>query len=184
MKKNLPLITAIAIPAALILFVAASIYIPGIFVKPQYNFLYATGSFYAAPYKVTDGHLVTTTTSTANASGTVKANNSIVVPVPGYLPADQPSFYIYDVATNQSRQVSPTDAAQLSLDTNEQSPDGFTVATGNAGGGIFPFFSVGSDYGTRYLEGHNVSRKLNLSGTSSNYPYSYNFTFIGWIQNQ
>ncbi len=175
MKKNLPLIAGIAIPAALILFIAGSIYIPGIFIQPRYDFLYATGGFYGRPYRVVDGHL-TVATGTAAA-----ATSTIAVPMPGYPPAEETTFFVYDVAANQSREIAPADAAQLSLDTNERSPDGFTVVEGSSGGGFFPFFSGGGDYGARYLEGHNVSRKLNLSVVNGNYPYPYSFMFIGWI---
>ena len=176
MKKNLPLIAGIAIPIALILFVTGSIYIPGIFIHPRYNFLYASGGFYGRPYQVIDGHLAIATDTATQAAGTPAA------PMPGYPPGGQQTFFVYDVATNQSHEISPADAVQLTLDANEQSPDGFTVVSGNSGSGFFPFFSGSTgDYNARYLEGHNMSRKLNLSATTGNYPYPYSFRFIGWI---
>ena len=39
MKKHIPLIIGISIPILMILFVAGSIYLPGLFIKPGYNFL-------------------------------------------------------------------------------------------------------------------------------------------------
>ena len=175
MQKNLPLVAGIGIPLALVLFVAGAIYIPGIFIHPRYDFLYAVGGFYGRPYQVVNGHLTIATGTAAGATSTLAA------PIPSYPPAGQTTFFVYDVAANQSSEISPADAAALTLDTNEQSPDGFSIVTGNSGGGFFPFFSGGGDYGTRYLEGHNVSRKLNLSAANGSYPYSYSFAFIGWI---
>ena len=39
-KKNITLILGISIPILMILFVAGSIYLPGLFIKPHFNFLY------------------------------------------------------------------------------------------------------------------------------------------------
>lgn len=171
MKKNLPLIAGITIPVLLILFVAGSIYLPGIFIKPKYNFLYLSGTTYGQPYFVTNGQLnQNTATST--------------YPQTLYPPSNQPNtpqLFVYDVLQNQSREISFVDAQKLSLDPNIQSPDGFEVISGNGGGGGFPFFSGSNyDYNSRYLVGHNLSKKLNIPAVSNYYE---NFTFLGWINN-
>lgn len=170
MKKHFPLIAGIAIPVLLILFVAGSIYLPGLFVKPKYDFLYMSGVVYGQPYFVTNGQLNKT-----NATSTY-------APVyPQGYPQGQPQLYVYGVAQNQSKAISFADAQALSLDPNVQSPDGFLVVSGNYSNDSFPFYYGSNyDYNAHYLTGHNVSRKLNLQLQSDNY-YGNNFTFLGWI---
>ena len=58
-KKNIPLILSLSIPILMIIFVAASIYLPGIFIKPKYDFIYITGdSDYRQEYTVKNNKLV------------------------------------------------------------------------------------------------------------------------------
>ncbi len=170
-RRNLPLVFGMGIPALLILFVAGSIYLPGLFgPKPHYGFLYATGAWYGEPYYVADGHV-----AERDASSTVAG---AAAPVP--YPKMNPQLFVYDPVVDANRAISLEDAAKFSLDVSAESPDGFTVVQGNGGGGFFPFFYRAEDYQTRYLVGHGVSRKLDLQGVSA--PYSYgNFLFLGWI---
>ncbi len=170
MKKNLPLIVGITIPLLLILFVAGSIYLPGLFTKPNYNFLYVSGANYGPAYFVTNGQLnENITTSTLN----IERN---------YPTGSQPQLFLYDVSKGQSEEISFADAQKLSLNTNPQSPDGFEIVSGNDGGGFFPFaYSPSDGYNTKYLEGHDVSKKLNIPDQGN---YYYNFTFLGWVTNQ
>jgi len=173
MKKNLPLIAGITIPLLLILFVAASIYLPGLFTKPKYSFLYLSGSNYSPAYFVANGQLnehITTSTGPT------------VYPPSYYSTGGQPQLFVYDVGKNQSEAISFADAQKFSLNTDPQSPDGFEIVSGNDGGGGFPFFYSSSDnYNTKYLKGHDVSRKLNIPDQGN---YYYNFTFLGWVTNQ
>jgi hypothetical protein len=173
-KKNLPLIAGITIPILLILFVAGSIYLPGLFVKPKYNFLYMTGPSYGQPYLVANGKLEQNT-----------ATSSVIGPTafpPNYAPTQNlPRLFVYDVRKNQSESISFADAQKLSLDTNPQSSDGFSIVSGGNDGGSFLFGGAPSDsYYTKYLTGHNISRKLNLPNQENYYA---NFTFLGWINN-
>ena len=45
-KKHISLIFALLIPVAMIVFVAISIYLPGLFIRPHFNFVYETGPQY------------------------------------------------------------------------------------------------------------------------------------------
>ena len=76
-KKNISLIVAIAIPIAMILFVAASIYLPSIFVKPHDNFVYTFGDAYARPYSVS-GTTLTENDATTTYPGAALRASSIV----------------------------------------------------------------------------------------------------------
>ena len=85
-KKNIPLILGLSIPILMILFVAGSIYLPGLFVQPKFNFLYAMGDdyYYGRHYSVQNGRLI---------------KNE--VEYPEYVGnRTESSLYIYDVVKN------------------------------------------------------------------------------------
>ena len=173
-KKNITLVLGISIPILMILLVAGSIYLPGLFIKPHFNFLYVSvdDSYYnynnGQQYSVQNDKLV---------------KNEIKQPEnPNYNPPQGESkLYLYNVTKNESEEVSFSDAQNLNLDSNIKSPDDFEVVYGSRGDSFFPFFwGSGTDYNARYLTGHNVSRKLNLQLNGSSY-YN-NFRFLGWIK--
>lgn len=175
-KKNISLIVGVSIPILMILFVAGSIYLPGFFVKPpRFNFLYASGDEYpygAHQYVVQGGTVI------KNENNKPQNQNQYPREVPQ---APSEKLLIHDVIKNESKEVSFEEAQSLSLDSNAVSPDGFEVVYGSNGGGMLPFFYSGSDYNSRYLKGHGVSRKLNtvMAGGSR---YYNNFNFLGWIK--
>jgi len=165
-KHNIPLIVGLSIPVLMILFVAGSIYLPGVFVHPKTNFLYSYSSGYNYNYQIyaiSNGKLII---------------NSNKYP-DNILPKTDIKLYIYDVVKNESKEISFYDAQQLSLDSSIKSKDGFEITYGKRGNGIFPFFYFSDiDYNSRYITGHNVSKKLNLQ---LNGNYYYSFQFLGWI---
>ncbi|MEK7180580.1 MAG: hypothetical protein AAB706_03825 [Patescibacteria group bacterium] len=165
-KKNITFIVGASIPILMILFVAGSIYLPGIFIKPKYNFLYLveSSSYYYNKYQysVQNGALIR--------SETQRREN------PNYnLPQSKSTLYIYDVVKNESKEISFEQTQYLNFDSNAVSPDGFEIVYGSRSNSFFPFFFWSeNDYDIRYLKGHNVSKKLQLNGPS--------FRFIGWIK--
>ena len=175
-KKNLPLIFGVSIPILMILFVALSIYVPQMFVRPQYDFLYLTGNnnCYIAPnsniqvYSVQSGKLIRNILDQQ-----LQACKVAQVP--------ELKIYLYSVANNKSQEVSFEDVQNLNLSDSAQSPDGFEIVNGNSsGGGFFPFFWGGSsDYDSHYIQGHNVSKKLNVQYSNG---YYNEFTFLGWVE--
>jgi len=168
-RKNLPLILAIALPILLIIVVALSVTLPSLFIKPQFNFLYASSNNYASyrVFSVVDGKLTRV---------------EIKQPIKDayYEPQVVPQLYLHDVATNSSRQVTFAQAQEFVLDSSPKSPDGFEVVNGSRGEGVMPMmFWSGSDYGVKYIKGNNGSKKLNLQISSDNY---YSFEFLGWVK--
>ncbi len=173
-KKNITLLLGFSIPILMIMFVAASVYLPGLFIKPHFNFLYVSADDYyynynnGRQYSVRDGRLVKTEiTPPKNASYKPPRGNA--------------KLYLYDVTKDQSKEISFADAQRLNLDPNLRSPDGFEIVDGSRDYGFFPFFPAGgTNYNARYLKGHGVSKKLHLqlNGTSD----YYNFRFLGWIK--
>lgn len=170
LKKNITLVVGVSIPILMILFVAGSIYLPGLFVQPKFNFLYVSGNDYyyynQYQYSVQNGKLVRSERQRPEGQT--------------YPPEREVKLYIHDVAKNESREISFEEAQNLNLDSNTKSPDKFEVVYGSRGDGFFPFFFWSErDYNTQYLKGHNVSKKLNLQLSGS---YYNNFRFIGWIK--
>ncbi|TSC81734.1 MAG: Uncharacterized protein G01um101420_839 [Parcubacteria group bacterium Gr01-1014_20] len=149
--------------------IALSIYLPALFIKPEYDFLYSIGGDYSYrnEYVVENGQLIKKPITLPN---TIKTGQ-------------EPELYVHDVSENASTKVSFEEAQNLNLDSNPQSPDGFEITYGSTGDGIFPiFFWSERDYGSRYIKGHGVSKKLNLQLTSSFQSYYNDLRFLGWVK--
>lgn len=168
-KQNLPLILAFGAPVLMIIIVAAVIYLPNLYNKPQYDFIYSQGSYYLG-YTVINGKIA-------------KVPPLPDQPKPPVTPLNQdyPQLYYYDVQNNKSTAISLEQADNYNIDPSSISPDGYTVGYGNRADGFFPLFISSSvDYQSRYLQGHSTNRKLNLQ----NQPdyYANNFQFMGWVK--
>lgn len=170
-RQNITLVLGLSIPFLMMCAVMGILYLPSLFVKPHYNFLYVTGNDYyyeLSQYAVIKGKLV---------KGDLTRTDDGYNPRP-HLPA---TLYIYDVASDTSKEVSFEEVQTLNLKYSMESPDGFTVVDGNIDyGGPFGFF-LGSgkrDY-NYYLIHEGVRKKINmqLSGGDA-YP---NYIFLGWI---
>ncbi|MDP3772318.1 MAG: hypothetical protein Q8Q94_03020 [bacterium] len=177
-SKNISLIVGLAIPVLMIVAVAGSIYIPQFFApKPQYDFLY-TNDYYGGPYgaqlyEVRNGRVV------KNPPVLPLQDSSAPPYVAKPVPAPEPQLFRYDVKNDMSKEVAFEEAQNFSLTTDQKSPDGFEFRDGSRDGDFFPF-GRGYDYNVKYLIGHGISRKLNISVNQ----YQYNpVRFLGWIKN-
>ena len=166
-RKNITLIVGIAIPLFMIVFVAASIYLPAFFADPpKYSFLYTTNDVYkyASEYSIVNKKL----TKTPRRIATTES----------YIFGD-PTFYLYDIEKNDSRELSFAEASKLTLDANPRSTDGYEVVRGSGNGGGFPFdFHDSNDYRSYFLRSRNVSKKVTLRTGGD---YYWDFRFLGWI---
>jgi len=171
LQKNISLIIGLAIPLLMIVLVAASIYLPGLFApQPKVNFLYVTDDDYyqGHAYVVEHGKLT-----------------KREVKYPEHYTPGVTRFYVHDVSSNVSKEVSFEEAQQLRLDANVKSSDGYEVVYGSADYGLFPlFFAGGRDDNSMYLKGHGASKKLELQrSTDDRYYYSHGRArFLGWIR--
>lgn len=184
--QKISLIVGIAVPILMILFVAAAVYLPPLFQKPAFDFVYTNTDFsYNKPtLKVVDNKLtfecnnyggvvipVTDSTSTSvDGSSTTTSQCDA---------ADIGDIYRYNVKTGQSAKISFTDAAKLSLDSNGKSTDGFEVVQGSNSGDLFGFFGSGGSYYDVYIKGHSVRKKINVTTKQSG---GYDFKFLGWVK--
>ncbi len=163
-KGNISFLLGASIPVLMIIFVVASIYIPLLFVKPKFNFLYVTGDGYYGKevYFVKNDRLM-------------KNENR--------QPEREPRLFIYDFASDKSREVTFEEAQELILGSDRRSSDGFIVAPGaQSGPGLFLFFFYTDvDYNSQYLVGDKINKKLNIQSGGSG---DNNFRFLGWLEDK
>jgi hypothetical protein len=160
LNKNWPLIVGVAVPVIAVVAIAVSIYVPRLYVHPQYNFVYAENLGYApVPCSINDT-LPTTQISR-------------LLPCGGY------SVYLYNVSTNTNTQITASDENSYSLDTSQASPDGFTVGPSYSSGGPL-FDDIPYDPNQVYLTKGTYSRKLNTLDTNSDDGDT--FEFLGWVK--
>jgi hypothetical protein len=179
---NVPLIVGIGVPVLMMLFIAAAIYLPGLFKKPQFDFIYSTAEYsWAAPtlevkdqklgFKCAeDQHYYSSDTFTEKEI-TAKCSEEFL-----------PKLHRYSIKDNTVSDISYADAKKLALDTNADSSDGYKVEQGNYGGDMFSGMFGGdsyNDYNAWYLKGHNRVAKLNIPNDSNS---SYDTRFLGWVK--
>ncbi len=164
-RINIPLVLALLIPVAMVLFITASIYLPVLFIKPSQNFLYSTGSNYSSDfyYEISQSHLQKINYPSPNNA----YNRS----------SDQKLLFLHNVTENKSQPISFDEAQKLTLNPNPISSDGYEVTEGSGSYGLFPFSSSYSR-GTHYLKNRSYSQKLNIL-SSGNY---YGYAFLGWVE--
>jgi hypothetical protein len=160
-QKNIPLIVGVTIPVLMIFFVLGSIYVPGWFVQPQYDFLYMT----------------------VNPAGGCWQNYPVANQRLVYLERSHfskgeciPTFYIHETETDMNTQLTFEEAKQLTLDGSNVSPDGFQLEYGRRDDALV-IFGGGTDYKTVYLVGRNVSKRITVN-TVGDYK---NYQFLGWV---
>ena len=179
---NVPLIVGIGVPVLMMLFVAAAIYLPGLFKKPQFDFVYSSGqTSWTSPtmevkdqkltYKCADSQSYYSSDETASAEIAAKCTEEFL-----------PKLYRHSIKENKSTEISYADAQLLLLDSNADSSDGYKVEQGDYSGDMFLGMfggSESSDYNSWFLKGHNRKTKLNLI-IDTNSPYD--LKFVGWIK--
>ncbi|EKD65235.1 MAG: hypothetical protein ACD_50C00152G0007 [uncultured bacterium] len=159
-REKLPLVVGIVLPLLLILYVAVTAYLPSLFIKPKYNFIYSNDNYYDYSINVVNGKV--------NIQPNYRYDNSVV---------RQPALYLYDVVNDKSTLISLSQAQNYTLDPSNKSLDGFTVGSRvNDSYSYFPFFFSGNDRGI-YLTGNGLNRVI----TERDYYY---FKFVGWILNE
>ncbi len=154
----------------MILFVVGSIYLPQIGLKPQYDFLYATGQdFYGnVLYSVEGGVLK---------KKEISLTEEEIKRQP-YLP-NQIKLYVHDTVANENREVTFEEAQKLKLSTADASPDGFRFDRGTKNYGMIGIFGTSADYDIAYLKKGRANKRIDLN--SYDQHYYYDTRFLGWI---
>jgi len=162
-KKNIPLVVALSIPVFMIVVIAISIYLPALFIKPQFDFIYGTGRYGYCNYRysVQNGKIVQKEINDELQNNVCRNQRD-------------PRLYYYDAQSSASREITFDQARQYTLDSRAKSPDGFEVVRGSRSFDVF-FFSTSSYY-NRYLKKGAFSRRVLDSS------YYNDFQFMGWIR--
>jgi len=174
MKKNLPLIVGICLPVVFIIVIALALFVPSLYVKPQYNFVYSDQSsdnwnnWYRNMYVVRDGR-VTVETRPVTPNDQYKTYRG-----------DNASLFLYDVKTNTARSITLAEAQALTLDPSPSSPDGYVVRYEYGNDGIFELFGSDSSYGYVITKG-NGKKRLDAM-VNDMYRGSGSYTVLGWVK--
>lgn len=167
--KTYPLIIGLLVPVLMIVFIAASVFIPHLFAPaPQYDFIYSVSDGYSpeSDYSVRDGRIQFRDLKDLSQ----KQSQYTAV-----------RLYRHYVKENNSVSISMDEAIKLTLSDATRSPDGFEIGPGTRGSSSLFFYSSYPDYNTIYLKGHGVAQELNLNKEKRPY-YSYgDFHFVGWV---
>ena len=185
LKKNFALLLAFILPILLIIGVAVSTYLPSLFIKTNYNFIYSscTSGSYSYPYycsdylksrySVVDGKIVL---NNVDLNKDLDKNG-----VPDYKQNYSDRIFLHDTQKNESREITLKEAQALTLSEILTSPDGITVSSryDRRGGDFLMMSGGGSSYGYYLTKGNSRSR-INLINNGDTYYYQNNFQFIGW----
>jgi hypothetical protein len=163
MRKKIALVVGVALPVIAVAAVAASIYVPRLFVHPKYNFVYSENSV-GVPNGVCPRVFPDSTAAPTTIGQMLSCSGPDV------------KVYLYNVATNTSTQLTPGEQAAYALDTDATSPDGFTVGPAHSSGG--PFFGTPYDPNEVYITKGTYSHRLDVQQS-----IDLSFEFLGWVKN-
>jgi len=175
--KNIPLLVGITLPILFIIFISIIIFVPNLFIKPQYNFLYSNNDFYYTydqqylnSYSVEGGHLVATR---------LRASPDPYVVYKG----ENPPLFLYDVKNDSTHQITFAETQNLNIDAGPSSPDGYVVDYQYRNSGIFDLFGSNNGQSGYVISKGGASKKLHiLNSDSYTYYNSGKVKFIGWIK--
>ncbi len=162
-KKNFIIILAFLLPVALIVIIALSLYLPSLFLKTDYNFVYIACN---------SG----TSCDDSSKQGYIVENNSLVQV--DYNPSYTDRIFLHDTKKNEGREITLAEAKALTLNSSRTSPDDVTVSSHRSGAGDFFPFGGSSSFGY-YLRKGNSKSKINL--IDYQFHYRYHFQFLGWV---
>jgi hypothetical protein len=182
-KQNSLLYIALAAPILMIAIVAASIYLPNLFNKPQYDFIFADGHNYK--YSVDNNGKLQKDINPANVPPVPyppiykpqNVTNNKALPLPAL-----DKIYYYDIKKGIASEIDFAQAQSYKLNNNLESPDGYSIENGGRNSSSAPFlFYSSTDYSAYYLVGHGIHKKLNIPQMPNSYYYPQQINFIGWI---
>lgn len=185
-KKNYLLVLAFALPILLIVIVALSTYLPSLFVKTNYNFIYSTCSYNNNYYQYNCNNYLKSHYSVVDGKLSVKdidpEQDSDKNGIPDVKDPYTDRIFLHDTLKNESREISLKEAQALTLNELITSPDGLTISSryDRMSNDLFIFGGGYSSYGYYLTKGKSRS-KINLINNNDRYYYQNNFQFIGWV---
>ncbi len=178
MKKNLPLIVALALPLLVVGIVLISVSVPAQELDIEHKVIFAVNNEPYGNYQdeyvyiVSDGRVERFDIQEFNESQHKRIR----------VPQEEPKLYIYDFETEELSELSSEEAGQFEIvKTGNISPEGYHLSYGYAGGsaGIFDLFGgYSGNYGWKIEKG-NMSVFKELPDTSGIY---WNADILGWVR--
>ena len=170
-QQRFTLIIGLSIPVLMMVFIAAAIHLPRWFIPVEpaiFDFVYSIGQRNSyVHFLVKDNRLIRED----------RAIPENYIPTPGDL-----HFYLHEVASNSSHEITFEQAQQMFLDPSGIAPDGYHIEHGRRAG-WFPFDSH-TDYRKRFLVKDYSSQELNLRLQEPGGYYYNSYQFHGWVTAQ
>jgi len=156
-KKNISLVIGISLPILLVLVIIAVVYIPTLFMRSKFSFLYVTGPTYlnSQKFSVVNGALEERMPKDDNERTRF----------------EKIELFKYDAESKESYEIAFQDAIGLSLKASNNSPDDYKIERRRAGSSFFS--SLSSDYDI-YLRKGSISKRLKVKGDTYK-------EFLAWI---
>lgn len=157
----------ISIPAGIILLVMMVLFVPTLFAKPGYDFIYTSCSTYDC-----SGGIVVGADGFAKESSVSQLYNNDGQRVP--------EIYYHDIRDNSSREIEFSEASSYKLNASNVSPDGYKLTKGSNSGGGFLLWGYSSDDAWHLKKGSLQKKSLNLE--TPGYYYSSSVKLVGWVE--
>ena len=166
MSPRKEMLLFLLIPASVILLVAMVLWLPALFAKPKYDFIYSYCSDYrcSSEYRLESGAII-------------QDGNGADY---GYGYNTRPDLYYYDVDQNTAKKIDLAEARSYKLSAAVASPDGYRLEQLNTGGGGFLFWGGAGD-DNWYLKDGFKKKKVILSPDAKQY-YGDNIKLLGWVE--
>lgn len=158
----------LSIPATIILIVAAVVFVPRLFAKPMYGFVYQ----YCPEYYCIQNY-------TISSSGEISSRtNESTLSTDAY-DNKKAELYIHDITQNASRKITLAEANRLKLSSSNVSPDGYMLMQDYNSSSGFLFFYGGSQNTNDWYLVNGLKKKLVHVLQSSEYD---SIKFLGWVE--
>lgn len=181
--RNLALIVAIAMPAAMIVFIMLAVFVSQAGPRPEISFLYSSGQNYYADfnYYVDEaGRLKRTPNTSLNRNNAVGVNSTASGNLRPQDRVDTTRLYVYDVAGDTRESISFEDAQKLRLDDSRKSKEGYELGYGGSNYSLLFAVFGGVGGGSSEATVTDGSRAYELE----HYDYLNRANFIGWIEEE
>lgn len=157
------LLLLFSVPAGVAILAASVVYVPRLFAKPGYDFIYSACTSYGCRggYAVdSQGFVERKTSNTADR----------------IVDDDIAELYYYSAEQDTAKRLTLAEARQYKLDTSLKSPDGYRLSHKTTESG----FLFWGDYSAAwYLE--NGAKKKKVELTSNESYYAGDVKFLGWV---
>lgn len=155
-------ILLLSIPLALMVLLAAIVYLPQILARPGHDFIFSHCSSYRCKdaVSVKDGVVSLQSANSAD-----------------YYESTSPTLYYYDVAAGTYRQLTVEEAQAYRLDSTQRSPDGYVLKRESSSSGFLFWSDSNSGW---VLQNGWYKKPVDL--VDGQRYYDNDMKFVGWVK--